>query len=85
MSIFDQLGRQPARQHPQMADPRQSMNQALDQMRRDPRGMIQQAGLSVPENMTDPRELATYLMDSGQVGGPRLQMARNLMARMGLR
>lgn len=72
MSIFDSLGgKQPTRQ------------QALDELKRDPHGIIKRMGLNVPENMTDPLQMADYLISSGQVGGPRAQMARQLMARMG--
>ena len=73
MSIFDNLqhNAQPTRQ------------QALEEVKRDPHGMMKRMGLTVPEDMTDPLQMADYLINSGQVGGPRAQMARQLMARMG--
>lgn len=72
MSIFDSLGgKQPTQQ------------QALDELKRDPHGIIKRMGLTVPENMTDPLQMADYLISSGQVGGLKAQMARQLMARIG--
>lgn len=75
MSIFDSLGGQ------QNVQPNQQ--QTLDEIKRDPHGMIKRMGLTIPEDMTDPLQMANYLITSGQVGGPRAQMARQLMARMG--
>ena len=92
MSIFDSLGqRGPRAQQPQQMT-RQQMEQmqratgdALRQLQRDPNAMLQQAGLSVPAGMTDAEQMVRHILDSGQVTGPRAQMARSLMQRMGLR
>ena len=72
MSIYDSLGGQQPTQR-----------QALDELKRDPHGVIKRMGFNVPAEMTDPQQMANYLISSGQIGGPRLQMARNLMARIG--
>lgn len=72
MSLFDSLGGQQPNQQ-----------QALDEIKRDPHGVIKRMGLTVPDEMTDPLQMADYLISSGQVGGPRAQMARQLMERMG--
>lgn len=86
MSLFDRIGQQPAQGQPMTQQQMMQMQQrAIEDIKKDPHGMIQRAGLNVPENMTDPRQMAQYLIDSGQVGGPRLQMARGLMARLGLK
>jgi len=86
MSLFDLMGQQRPQQG--QMDPRQMQaeaQRAIDDIRRDPRGALRQAGLNVPDGMTDARDMAMYLMDSGQIVGPRLQMARQMMARMGLK
>lgn len=72
MSIFSNLGQ--GRQ-PQQQDPRQ----AVQQIKADPSAFLQRAGLTVPEGMTDPLQMARHLLDSGQVTGPRAQLARRLM------
>ena len=87
MSIFDRIG-QGVPQQQTVTDPRQAMEQmqrAVADIRRDPRGMIRKAGYDIPEGMTNPREIANYLMNQGRVPSPRLQMAQNMMARMGLK
>ena len=64
----------------QMAQMRQ---QAVADLKNDPHGIIKKSGLTVPDDMTDPLQMADYLIGSGQVVGPRAQMARQIMARMG--
>lgn len=87
MSIYDRIGNQGA--PPQQAmDPRQAvaeMQRAVADIQKDPRGMIRKAGYDIPEGMTNPREIANYLLRQGNVPSPRLQMAQNMMARMGLK
>lgn len=87
MSIFDRIGqRDDIRSGVQ--DPRQAMEQmqrAVADLQRDPRGMIRNAGIDIPEGMTNPREIANYLMQSGNIPSQRLQMAQNMMARFGLK
>lgn len=87
MSIYDRIG-QSGPQQQAMPDPRQAMEQmqrAVSDIQRDPRGMIRKAGYDIPDGMTNPREIANYLMRQGNVPSPRLQMAQNMMARMGLK
>lgn len=89
MSIFDSLGqRGPSMQQPnrqQMEQIQRATGNALQQLQRNPGSMLQQAGLSVPAGMTGPEQMVRHILDSGQVTGPRAQMARSLMQRMGLR
>lgn len=86
MSIFDRIGQQSAPQ--QDMDPRQAMQQmqrAVADIQKDPRGMIRKSGHDIPEGMTNPREIANYLMQNGNIPSQRLQMAQNMMARFGLK
>ena len=87
MSIYDRIGKQGAPQQ-QAIDPRQAvaeMQRAVADIQKDPRGMIRKSGLDIPEGMTNPREIANYLMQSGNIPSQRLQMAQNMMARFGLK
>ncbi|MBO7669066.1 MAG: hypothetical protein J6S60_00620 [Oscillospiraceae bacterium] len=87
MSIFDRIGHGVPQQQT-MPDPQQAMEQmqrAVSDIQRDPRGMIRKAGYDIPESMTNPREIANYLMQSGNIPSQRLQMAQNMMARFGLK
>ena len=85
MSLYDRIGQQGGQQ---LMDPRQAMEQmqqAVSDIQRDPRGVIRKAGYDIPEGMKNPREIAGYLMNSGKVANPRLLMAQNMMARLGLK
>lgn len=76
MSLFDQLGGNNAAQNQKQPN----TQDALKQLRSDPRSFLQQSGLSIPDGMTDPRQIISHLMQSGQVPQSRyaqvLQMPR---------
>lgn len=77
MSLFEAYGqKQPQRQ--------MTPQSAMQQLRQNPGATLKQAGFNVPDGMTDPREIAMHLMQSGQVGAQQMQVARQMMARMGL-
>lgn len=71
MSLFDSLGQ---RQTPQQMNPQE----ALAQLRANPAGILKNAGLNVPNGMTDPTQIIQYLVQSGQVTNPRLQMIQQI-------
>ena len=76
MSIFDSLGgqRQPA--------PQITPQQALQQLRSNPAAVLKQAGLSVPDGMSNPQQIIQHLLQSGQVPQARYQQAMQMMGRM---
>ena len=51
----------------------------VDQLKSDPSGILQRAGLNVPAGMNDPRQIINHLLQSGQITNPRLQMAQKMM------
>lgn len=69
MSIFDSLGgqQQPA-QGPQNRQQLQQLQRARQQFNADPVGILRNCGLSIPDGMTDPRQIAMHLLQSGQIG-----------------
>lgn len=71
MSVFDQLGNQPAKTQ-------QNPVQMLSQLRQDPAGMLRQAGYSIPAGMTNPQQMVQHLVTSGQVGRDRLTLAQQM-------
>ena len=73
MSLFDKLnGQQP------------QMN--MQQIQNDPIGAAQKAGNNIPPNLAgNPQAMVQHLIQSGQVGGQKLQQAMQMMQRMGLR
>ena len=55
----------------------------LEKMKQDPRGMAQKAGWNIPENiMGNPQAMVMHLIRTGQVGGPKLQQALQMMRGM---
>ena len=52
--------------------------QALAQLRANPAQMLKQAGLNIPDGMTDPQQIISHLLQTGQVTNPRLQMAQKM-------
>ena len=72
MSLFEQLGR-----GKQQMNPMQMMNQ----LRQNPAATLKQAGLNIPDGMSDPQAIINHLLQTGQVNNPRLQMAQQLAGR----
>lgn len=63
MNIFNMFGAQG-----------NNMQQMMQQLQQDPRAMIQQSGLQIPEEkMGNPQEMVMHLISSGQVSGPLMQ------------
>ena len=70
MSLFDKLNGSP------------QMN--LQQIQNDPIGMAKQAGYNIPPNLAgNPQAMVQHLIQTGQVGGPKLQQAMQMIQRMG--
>ena len=80
MSLFDSLGRKQEK-------PQEGVNyqQALQQLKSNPSSTLKQAGLNIPDNMNDPGQIISYLLQSGQISNPRLHMAQRLLGSFGRR
>ena len=83
MGLFDQLGRQPSRQPvQQQMDPKQAQQafqNDLASLKADPVAYAKAHGKNIPDGMTDPNQMAQYLLNSTQVNNPRYQMAMRLI------
>lgn len=78
MGLFDKLGQgagtapqtvpqgQPAQITPDM------VRQEVGNIRQNPAAYLNRYGMKIPDGMTDPREITTYLLRSGQIGGGRV-------------
>ena len=70
MSIFGRLNGQP------------QMN--MQQLQQDPVGMAKQAGYDIPQSLAgNPQAMVQHLIQSGQVGGQKLQQAMQMIRNMG--
>jgi len=55
----------------------------LQQLQQDPIGMARQAGYNIPQNLANnPQAMVQHLIQSGQVGGPKLQQAMQMIRQM---
>ena len=59
------------------------MQGQLQQLQRDPGAMARQAGLQIPENLYgNPQAMVQHLIQTGQVGGQKLQQIMPMMQRL---
>lgn len=71
MGLFEKLGGAPTRQP--------NAQEALQQIKAHPGDVLHQAGYSVPEGMTDGRQIVQHLIQSGQVGNSRVQQLMRML------
>lgn len=75
MSFFDSLGKKPVQQ--QGPD----MRQEIGNIKANPGSYLKGKGFNIPSGMTDPKQITQYLLQSGQVGGGRLQQIMRMLGR----
>ena len=82
MGLFDIFGGQQApQQRPQM-DPRQMQQQIrhdVDDIRSHPASYLKARGYNIPDGMTDAKQITQYLLQTGQIGTPRLQQVVSML------
>ena len=54
----------------------------IQDLKNDPAGFLKGKGYNIPDGMKDPRSITNYLIQSGQIGGQRMQMAQQMLQRM---
>lgn len=68
MSLFDKL---------------QGNRPDLQQIQRDPIGMAKNAGYNIPQNLAgNPQAMVQHLIQTGQIGGPKLQQAMQMIRQL---
>lgn len=76
MGLFDKLGQgtapAPAQGQPGQITP-DMVRAEVGNIRQNPAAYLGRYGMKIPDGMTDPREITTYLLRSGQIGGGRVQ------------
>ena len=77
MGLFDRLGGQQAQRQitPDM------MRQEIGNIKANPGSYLSQHGFNIPDGMTDPRQITQHLLQTGQVGGGRLQQVMRMFGR----
>ena len=80
MSVFEKLRQQnPQQQQRQISEG--EMRTEIGRIQADPGAYLQQRGFNIPNGMNDPRQITQYLLQSGQVGGGRLQQVMRMLGR----
>ena len=83
MGVFDKLGHNsPAQAQQQQMNPQQmqqAMQQEIGQIKAHPGAYLKKAGYTIPDGMTDARQITQYLLQSGQVGGGRYQQVMRML------
>ena len=78
MSIFEKLHQQGQQQKQISPD---DMRTEIGRIQADPGAYLQQRGFTIPQGMTDPRQITQHLLQSGQVGQGRLQQVMRMLGR----
>ena len=84
MGIFDSLGKssqQQAAQQPRM-DQRQmqkAMHDEISRISANPGIYLKEKGFTVPEGMTDARQITEHLLRTNQISNPRYQMVMRMI------
>ena len=78
MSIFEKLHQQGQQQKQISPD---EMRTEIGRIQADPGAYLQQRGFTIPQGMTDPRQITQHLLQSGQIGQGRLQQVMRMLGR----
>ena len=79
-------GQIPAPQMPVQNNSSGDWNAMMGQLQANPTEMLGRVGYNVPEELSgNPQAMVQHLLQSGQVGGPMMQMIRPMLNRMGVR
>lgn len=68
--MFDQLGKQTQQMNP------------VQQIKNNPFSYLQSKGFNIPQNMNNPQAIMNYLLQSGQIGNQKMQMAQQMLQNM---
>ena len=77
MGLFDKLS-QPAQGQQMTPD---MMRQEIGSIKANPGSYLSQHGFNIPDGMTDPKQITQHLLQTGQVGGGRLQQVMRMLGR----
>lgn len=76
MGLFDRLGGQQTQQiTPDM------MRQEIGSIKANPGQYLSGRGFTIPNGMTDPKQITQHLLQTGQIGGGRLQQVMRMIGR----
>ncbi len=80
MSIFDRIGGQRGG-IPQNQSPQQTPQQIIAQIKRDPTATLAQAGIDIPQGMTDAEQVLNHMLNGNQLKPGVRQAALRMLGR----
>lgn len=85
MALFDSLGKNSGQQQNpvQQMDPRsrQLMEQDVRDVKANPSAFLKNRGFSIPDGMNDAGQIARYLIQTGQIGAPKMQQVMRMFGK----
>ena len=78
MGIFDMLGKTNASTPPQRAS-YEAMQKDVGDIKANPGSYLKAKGYNVPDGMKDAKQITQYLLQTGQIGTPRLQQVMQFL------
>lgn len=84
MGLFDIFGGQQPKAAPQMGprEMQRQMRHDIDEISSNPASFLAAKGLQIPEGMTDAKQITQYLLQTKQIGTPRLQQVVSMLGGM---
>lgn len=83
MGLFDKLSGNGSAQGTQQTQITPDMMRAeVQKIQQNPAAYLAQYGFKVPDNIADPRQLTQYLLQTGQIGGGKLQQVLRALGMM---
>lgn len=76
MPLFDRI--KPTEQKSERVTP-EMMRREIGSIQANPGAYLGQRGFRIPEGMTDPKEITTHLLKTGQVGSSRLSQVMQMI------
>lgn len=73
MSFFESHMQQPQQQMPA------EMQSALSGIKSNPVSFLHSRGFNIPDGMTDPKQITQHLLQTGQIGGGKLQQVMRMI------
>lgn len=77
MGLFDKLSGNGGAQQRQVTP--DMMRAEIGTIQQNPAAYLSQRGFSIPDGMTDPRQITVHLLQSGQIGSGRLQQIMQML------
>lgn len=81
MGLFDSLMQQPRGQQMPNEDQMRAVRQDVSEIKANPVSYLSARGYTIPDGMTDAKQITQHLLRTGQIGNQRLQQVMGMLGR----